>query len=718
MQPSVLNVTYGTQTANTGVPVNAYLAAYIQLASSGAGIDPTTVNSKTIELYPTAVGVSKELKAVFNVANAGNELIEQPNLQFATNTEYTFVLTSGVKDLNGAALTPYTVTFTTGTGGPQPNPGVSFTKVAQPIADGNQYTDIVFGPDGRFWASTINGQIYAFPVDADGNLGTPQLYTTVQQNNGGAETITGITFDPSSTPSNMMIWVDESEYEATGTVATAFSGKIALLSGPNLSNYQDMVIDLPRSVKDHMTNQSAFGPDGALYLTQGGESDFGAPDSVWGFRAETMLSASVLRVDTTALLQRISSGQGPLDVLTPDADGTYNPYATGAPLTLYATGLRNAYSLAWVNGQLYASVNGAAATGNIPAPPGKPNLAVNDTLATEYDYLDRVVAGKYYGHPDPARGQYIANDGNVDGNPANPYEMQQYPVGTQPDPDYQQPDYVFSPDSSPDGIIEYTGNSFGGALNGHLLVTCYSDPDDIVDMTLNSAGKVDVSSVHIGDAGTTGLDEPLSLTEDPNGDLFVVEYGGEDIVRLATGAAGIATPTPTPAPTPTPTPSPTPTPTPAPPPTPTPAPTPTPTPTPVSTPAPTPTPTRVPDTGVANDQMNIQVDQTLIAQDNKSNRATVTTDKATIAGVKKQEKTLLNADRAQIKLDQKNDRSLVAQDRAKLATDQAQLNGQIAAANKTLKVDTAAGKVQIKTDEGLLRTDEKKLKFDKKHHLP
>ena len=35
--------------------------------------------------------------------------------------------------------------------------------------------------------------------------------------------------------------------------------------------------------------------------------------------------------------------------------GTYDPYAAGAPLTLYATGVRNAFDLVWhSNGHLYA----------------------------------------------------------------------------------------------------------------------------------------------------------------------------------------------------------------------------------------------------------------------------------------------------------------------------------------------------------------------------
>ena len=46
----------------------------------------------------------------------------------------------------------------------------------------------------------------------------------------------------------------------------------------------------PRSVKDHETNSLAFGPDGALYLTQGANNAMGAADSTWGNRSAAFRS--------------------------------------------------------------------------------------------------------------------------------------------------------------------------------------------------------------------------------------------------------------------------------------------------------------------------------------------------------------------------------------------------------------------------------------------
>ena len=137
-----------------------------------------------------------------------------------------------------------------------------------------------------------------------------------------------------------------------------------------------------------------------------------------------------------------------------------------------------------------------------------------------------------------------------DGNKNNPLELPEYPRRHPARPQLPEPVYVFGPDYSPDGIIQYHGNAFGGALDGHLLITRYSAGKDVIDLTLNADGSINTGNVHVGSAGMTGLGDPLSLTEAPNGDLFVAEYGTGDIIRLADGAAGIPTPTPTPTPLP------------------------------------------------------------------------------------------------------------------------------------------------------------------------
>ena len=89
-----------------------------------------------------------------------------------------------------------------------------------------------------------------------------------------------------------MLWVSNGQYAPTD--ATDWTGKISRLSGPDLGTYQDYVTNLPRSVRDHLNNQIAFGPDGALYFSQASNSSMGAADPIWGNRPEHLLNAAIL----------------------------------------------------------------------------------------------------------------------------------------------------------------------------------------------------------------------------------------------------------------------------------------------------------------------------------------------------------------------------------------------------------------------------------------
>src|SRR5262249_42215687 len=198
----------------------------------------------------------------------------------------------------------------------------------------------------------------------DGTLSAPTTITTVPDNNGGPRLVTGLTFDPASTASNLIAYVTHGESAFEN--ATDWTGKLSRLSGPNLESYQDYIVGLPRSIRDHLTNQLAFGPDKRLYFTQGSNTAMGSPDNAWGLRQEHMLNAAVLVADTSAIANRLKQGCGPVDVRT-DSAGTYDPFATGAPVQIYASGVRSAYDLLWhSNGSLYVPTNGSAAGGNTP----------------------------------------------------------------------------------------------------------------------------------------------------------------------------------------------------------------------------------------------------------------------------------------------------------------------------------------------------------------
>jgi glucose/arabinose dehydrogenase len=219
--------------------------------------------------------------------------------------------------------------------------------------------------------------------------------------------------------------------------------------------------------------------------------------------------------------------------------GNYNPYASNAPVQIYASGVRNAYDLVWhSNGTtdttddiLYVPTNGSAAGGNTPDNPATTANEALNNVATQNDYLFRVQRGGYYGHPNPKRGQYILNGGNPtsgvdpaevvakDGHPG-------YAVGTNPDPNYRGFAWDFGRNRSPNGVIEYKSNTFNGALKNDLLVVEYAGGDRIVSLDPDSNGNISnsgVTQIRInGQAG--GFTNPIDLIENTNnGNLYVAE---------------------------------------------------------------------------------------------------------------------------------------------------------------------------------------------------
>ena len=535
-QPTV--TTTNPVSGATNVMRDVFVSADVFVPNGG--IDPATLTSSTAFLQRTSD--LQSVSAVLNTSGGGDVIVLRPVSLLDANTSYTFQVTSGLKDITGVGFVPFMMSFTTGTGMGGTDTSVSFAKVALPNAPVKTYTSVLLGPDGKLYAGTVNGEILRFAINADGTLGAPQSITSLQTANGGSRLLIGLRFDPSSTAGNLILWASHSAF--TFSARPDWAGKITRLSGVDLENVVDYVVGLPRSTRDHVTNQIDFGPDGALYFTQGSSSAMGAPDSAWDFRTEKMLNAAVLRLDVAAVTIP------PLDVKTAEG-GTYDPFAPGVPLTIFASGVRNAYDLCWHrNGNLYVPTNGSASGGNTPAtpspftPPYTPRIdqavngpyngpqvpALSAVSQTMNDYLFRVVQGGYYGHPNPTRNEYVLNGGNPTSG-ADPSQVDAYPVGTLPDRNWRGAAFDFGQHYSPDGIIEYKSNVFGGALTGKLLVVRYSGGDDIIVLTPGVNG--DIINSQTGIVGFTGFVDPLDITENTtNGFLYVAEYGGQKLTLL------------------------------------------------------------------------------------------------------------------------------------------------------------------------------------------
>ena len=566
--PAVVDSTPANGATNVRRDLNGGITTNLYLPTSGAGVDESTLGPATVMLTRVSDGL---IVSGTNATTSGGgdtiTLTLAPTTSLAANTQYRFDVTDGVRDLAGASFTPYSATFTTGADGKIYDPSVSFDKIVQASTEGKQFTGLTVGPDHRLYATTITGEINRFDIAADGSLTNGLLIKTIQTNNGGNRIITGLTFDPASTAGNLIAYVSNGEFafgENGSPKAGDFTGKITKLTGPALGTYEDKVIGLPRSIRDHLTNQPVFGPDGLLYVSQAAENAMGAADNAWGNRPEHLLSAAILQIDVRTIT-------GTLNVKTPDGGGTYDPFASGAKVRLYATGVRNSYDLVWhSNGHLYAPVNGSASGGATPeadvytpgdfvsgstndkydnysnsdsdpsndygkvridaaangpyAGPQGPGIASNPVK--EHDWLYDVQPTGYYGHPNPLRDEWILNGGNPTGG-VDPQEVAAYPVGTLPDRNYRGIAYDFGESKSPDGAIEFKGNAFNGALNGKLLVTRFNVNNDLLVMSLDAQGRV--TGVKDNYVGLDGFVNPLDVAQDPQtGFLYVSEYDRSD----------------------------------------------------------------------------------------------------------------------------------------------------------------------------------------------
>ena len=491
--------------------------------TGGATIDAKSVGAHNVMLL--RVSDHAAVPAAVSVGTDGASLLLKPVSPLEPDTNYYFAVGNGLVDSTGRSLGSYACAFTTERRD-KLDASVRFERVELPTTSGQGagYTCVRVGPDRHLYASADDGRIVRFPIAPDGSVGSAQSFDAVQKAHGGKRLMTGFDFDPASTREKIILWTVHTWYGFEGS--KDWQGVITRLSGPNLELAEDVVINLPRSVRDHATNQCSFGPDGALYIPQGSNSAFGAPDPEWAMRPERVLNASILRLDVT----KVTPGK-PLDAKT-ERGGSYDPFAPGAPLTIVASGIRMPYDLVWAdNGFIYTAVNGATAGGFTPAGPGAPEL--RRVPNSEHDWLFKIdpkAPIKYHGHPNPHLKHYVLNGGNPTPD-VDFAEVSEYPVGTKPDADWQPSAYDFGCHVSANGTLQYKSDVFGGVLKGMLIVCRYNVGSDLICIGLDEKGNVNRTIT--GLPGLTNLVNPLDVTEDTtNGNLYVSEYGLQSICLL------------------------------------------------------------------------------------------------------------------------------------------------------------------------------------------
>lgn len=263
--------------------------------------------------------------------------------------------------------------------------------------------------------------------------------------------------------------------------------------------------------------------------------------------------------------------------------------SSDAPLRIYADGLRNPFDVVLTQaGHFYSIDNGS--NNNLGADPIIDEFGEATQLPTtggvgNPEPLFRIEAGEYYGHPNPARANQdlawtVYDDTGVADVGVTPNFVSDLStlvpaglVGTLPagmiiDPSKFTGDPVRLAESgvripsddpasnsivnlgtSTNGITEYTGDAFDGALQGALVTAQFNG--NITLLNLNATG--DGIEPLIGPGGdmmlgtaddevidadgifplATGQSLPLDVTMGPNGTIWFAEFGPDNIKVLA-----------------------------------------------------------------------------------------------------------------------------------------------------------------------------------------
>lgn len=584
----------------TGIDPSSSFVVAVQLQADG-NRGPNIAHVENIKLIETLTGVEVEIDV--QISGGADSLTIRPLEQLKENTSYTLkvqdVMDLGsITDPNGALrqFQDLTTTFVTGEAQVDVPREVAFSTqtLINGFADGaGGYTSIEFGPDGKLYVATITGEIHRWDVNADGTLNKASQETLsldyLDAGNGERRGIVGFVFDPEN-PNT--IWITDNApipRESKAFETPEFSGrvsKITLGDGGSFENVQaeTYIWGLPRSGGDHLTNSLEFRtnpnagqagePDYLLYLSQGSNSAAGAPDAAWGSRPERLLNAAILEIDPSR-----EAPAGGFDVRTEPVDlgdvptttfpasqfnddgtypGSYNPFAADAVLKIFATGVRNAYDLVWhSNGHLYVPTNGTASGGRTPQDPTQPGLdTVISNSPKQYDYFFTVEEGKYYGHPNVLRDEYVLNGGNptagldpnevVGGNDGNG-NTDGYQTGVQTDENYDLDGvYNLGYNRSPNGAIEYTGNAFGSNLKGAILFAQFSTGDNVRMIRVDADGNIIGDDVLRRPDGSVIDDyiDPLDIIQNPiTGQLYLMTLnrgtGASQLILLTPAPGGI-----------------------------------------------------------------------------------------------------------------------------------------------------------------------------------
>ena len=414
-----------------------------------------------------------------------------------------------------------------------------------------------WGPDGRLYVGLTNGQIKVYTFDDNYNVLDTQTINTIADSAERNVNITGIAFNPfENNGGQPKIYVSHNQFYANAesytqeggfnelTDFSPYSGQVSTLEGPDFTALNPLVDNIGVSNHDHGVNGLEFDANGDLLITVGSNTNAGIIDDAIGGIDESPLTAAILKAEITKPgFNGNIQYQLPADFVVPDGinltkpDGSpANPEESqgfggivdvvpGVDVSVYASGLRNAYDLVLsTNGTIYATEN--SANGGFGAQStGADTQVPFDAGRTIFDELNIIEEGNYYGQPNRSRGE------------DDPRQNIYYYYDDPSNADYTAPIAEFT--SSTNGIIEYRSNTFGGQLKGNLIAQRWNG--FLYNVELSEDGT-DVSNISLletevindqGVAETKNLLEGLDVITGPGGALLSFDHS-DSAVYVAT----------------------------------------------------------------------------------------------------------------------------------------------------------------------------------------